>query len=182
MSDSSHFLSSDGGASDLLEFLGLPHDFSAAVLAADVSSLIEPSSSSILIPGTAAGSRSFINQPSSQSCTSTLDSELFTCAHSYTHHGLSPPAVQVRLCSDGKGWGLFALEHFAANDVLFVETPMYCVAAPETKILHCNNCLRSFCPPLPHLPHDRFWTTDMHIDCSRGGDSCSAIYCNAFCR
>jgi hypothetical protein len=182
MSVPPHELLSDSSASDLLEILGLPLDFGAAVLAADIIAPCEPSSSFAPILGTAVGSRSFDNPALAPSCCRTLDAELFPCAYACTHQGLRPPAVQVRFCDDGKGWGLFALDHFASGDVIFVETPMHCVVTPETETLHCNNCLRSFHPPLPHLPHCRLWTTDVHINCSRGGDYCSAIYCNAFCR
>ena len=181
MSAPSGDIACDGNTLDLLEFLGLPLDFSSAVLAADEASHLcqpPPSASQTLgATGTPACEPS-----AAQPCIGTLSSDLFSRAYSITAHGMRPPALDVRLCGEGRGWGLFARANFAANDVLFVETPMYCVAEPETSNMHCDNCMRSFCRPPPQLPHAQLWATDAHVTCSRGDDSCSAVYCNAFCR
>ena len=104
----------DGSAYDLLEMLGLPLDFGPAVLAADGSSACEERPSAAPIAGP-ADSRPPVNVPLSES--SCPDPELFSRAYSCSGDGLLQPRVQVRPCGDGKGWGLFALSHFAASDV-----------------------------------------------------------------
>jgi hypothetical protein len=174
---------SGGSDHDLLEFLGLPLDFGSAVLADDaLHALREPPPSSGPIAGATACSASASKPPAAHAPICNHDPEIFSHAYTHTEHGLRPPSVQVKLCADGKGWGVFALANFAVNDVLFLETPMHSCVEPETSNPHCNNCMRSFCPPLPRIPHEELWTTDAHISCSRGGDSCCAIYCNTYCR
>jgi hypothetical protein len=180
MAVSSGDISCSGNTLDLLELLGLPLDFGSAVLYADA--LCEPPPSVNPTLSATACSASASKPSAAEHSERILSGDLFSRAYSCTEHGMCPPSVQVRRCGDGKGWGLFALANFAANDVLFVEAPMFCVAEPETSNLHCNNCMRSFCPPPPFVSHAQLWTTDAHISCSRGGDSCCAIYCNAFCR
>ena len=184
MSAQPNDISFDADSHDLLQFLGLPLDFGSSVLAADeaAAQCQPPPSKPSVIPAAAAHNPTAANPPSSQSTISMRNPELLSRAYSCTDYGLRPPAVQVRLCADGRGWGLFALADFAPNDVLFVETPMHCVAEPETPNLFCNNCLRSFSPAPAHFPHAHLWPKDTFIGCSRGGASCCALYCNSSCR
>ena len=165
---------------EMLRFDCQQHRFGAAVIAADALSELPPPAPSTPNLGAAAPAKPPVLESYLVICGS--KQELLFRAYSCTDQGLAPPAVEVRRCSDGRGWGLFALANFAAGDVLFIEAPMYCTANPETRSLHCNNCMRSFCPPLPQLPHRHLWTSEVHISCSRGGDCCSAVYCNSFCR
>jgi hypothetical protein len=175
-------ISFDADSHDLLEFLGLPLDFGSSVLAADQAAARCQPAPSNSIPAVTADDPTATKPPSSQPVISMLSPELLSRAYTCTDYGLRPPLVQVRLCTDGRGWGLFALANFAPNDVLFVETPMYCVAEPETPNLFCNNCLRSFFPAPTNLPHGHLWPMDAFISCSRGGASCCALYCNSSCR
>jgi hypothetical protein len=139
MSAQPNDISFDADSHDLLHFLGLPLDFGSSVLSADeaAAQCQPPPSKPIVIPAAAAHNPTAANPPSSQPTISMRDPELLSRAYSCTDYGLRPPAVQVRLCADGRGWGLFALADFAPNDVFFVETRYHVNSAHQCC---CNIC------------------------------------------